>query len=47
MGSSNCEICNENDYLDEYSIVGMDKNIYACMNCVEEGLRLRMRKLRR
>jgi len=45
VGSSNCEICNENDYLDEYSLVGMDKNIYVCRNCVEEGLRLRIKEL--
>lgn len=46
MGSSDCEICGENDYLTEYSLDEMPKNIYVCRTCVEEGLRLRMRKIK-
>ena len=46
MGSSDCEICGENDYLKEYSLDEMPKNIYVCRNCVEEGLRLRIKQIR-
>ena len=45
MGSSDCEICGENDYLKEYSLDEMPKNIYVCRNCVEEGIRLRMEQV--
>ena len=45
MGSSDCEICGENDYLKEYSLDEMPKNIYVCRTCVEEGLRLRMEQV--
>jgi|TARA_B110000495_G_scaffold121701_1_gene105697 hypothetical protein len=49
MGSSECEICKENDYLDEY-ILGDEVHPYesclmVCRNCVEEGLKLRIKKL--
>jgi hypothetical protein len=46
MGSSECEICGENDYLDEYSLDEMSKSIYVCRNCVEEGLKLRIKQMR-
>ncbi len=46
MGSSDCEICGENDYLNEYSLDEMPKNIYVCRTCIEEGLRLRMKQLK-
>jgi len=45
MGSSDCEICGENDYLKEYCLDEMPKNIYVCRNCVEEGIRLRMEQV--
>ena len=45
MGSSDCELCGENDYLNEYSLDEMPKNIYVCRNCVEIGLRLRMKQI--
>jgi len=45
MGSSDCEICGENDYLKEYSLDEMPKNIYVCRGCVEEGIRLRMEQV--
>lgn len=44
MGSSDCEICGDNDYLKEYSLDEMPKNIYVCRNCVEEGIRLRIKQ---
>jgi hypothetical protein len=44
MGSSDCEICGENDYLKEYSLDELPKNIYVCRNCVEEGIRLRIKQ---
>jgi hypothetical protein len=45
MGSSDCDICGENDYLKEYSLDDMNKNIYVCRTCIEEGLRLRMKQV--
>ena len=36
MGSSNCMICNENEYLDEYFLG--DKLWWVCRNCVDYGL---------
>ena len=45
MGSSDCELCGENDYLKEYSLDEMPKNIYVCRGCVEEGIRLRMKQI--
>tara|TARA_R110002126_G_scaffold203591_1_gene351114 strand:- start:126 stop:281 length:156 start_codon:yes stop_codon:yes gene_type:complete len=49
MGSSECEICKENDYLDEYILedVKLQTSIEyrVCRNCVEEGLKLRIKKL--
>jgi alpha-D-ribose 1-methylphosphonate 5-phosphate C-P lyase len=47
MGSSECEICKENDYLDEYILEDEGHSIEyrVCRNCVEEGLKLRIKKL--
>jgi len=44
MGSSDCGICGENDYLKEYCLDEMPKNILVCRNCVEEGIRLRIKQ---
>ena len=46
MGSSDCELWGEDDYLNEYSLDEMLKSIYVCRNCVEEGLRLRMKQIK-
>jgi len=46
MGSSDCELCGENDYLKQYSLDEMPKNISVCKNCIEEGLRLRIKQLK-
>jgi hypothetical protein len=47
MGSSECEICKENDYLDEYSLDDGYKTTHymVCRNCVEQGLKLRIKLL--
>ena len=47
MGSSDCELCGENDYLKEYCLETeqIHQNIYVCRTCVEEGLILRMKQL--
>ena len=45
MGESDCELCGEYDYLNEYTIDKMWRNFHVCKNCVEEGLRLRMKQI--
>tara|TARA_R110002167_G_scaffold51627_3_gene149255 strand:+ start:1195 stop:1413 length:219 start_codon:yes stop_codon:yes gene_type:complete len=55
MGSSECEICKENDYLDEYIVEehiekdGFNHIYYprywVCRNCVEQGLKLRIKQI--
>tara|TARA_R110000803_G_scaffold114406_1_gene182870 strand:- start:34 stop:195 length:162 start_codon:yes stop_codon:yes gene_type:complete len=44
MGSSNCEVCNENKYLDEF-ILG-NKRWYICNTCVEYGLIMLINKVK-
>ena len=48
MGSSECELCKENEYLDEYILeyerYPMSYSLMVCRNCVEEGLKLRIKK---
>ena len=47
MGSSECEICKENDYLDGYILEDEGHSIEyrVCRNCVEEGLKLRIKQM--
>ena len=50
MGSSECELCKENEYLDEYILEDerypMSYSLMVCRNCVEEGLKLRIKQMR-
>ncbi len=36
MGSSECQICESNEYLDEYHLEG--NVLYVCPHCVEAAL---------
>ena len=50
MGSSNCHICDENDYLTEFQIKGLENpnkirsmgacEWWVCPACVETGIRV-------
>jgi len=50
MGSSNCHICDENDYLTEFQIKGLENpnkipsmgacEWWVCRDCVETGIRV-------
>ena len=42
MGSSECQICEENDYLDEFRIEG--NLLYVCRCCVEAALAVHARE---
>ena len=50
MGSSECELCKENEYLKEYILEDerypMSYSLMVCRNCVEEGLKLRIKQMR-
>mgnify|MGYP001204494622 CR=1 FL=1 len=34
MGMSQCDVCNEYEYLNEYSIENPDRFVYVCTDCV-------------
>ena len=36
MGASKCDICNDYEYLDEYSIENPVRLVYVCRECVSK-----------
>ena len=44
MGMSKCDICNDYEYLDEYSIENPDRLVDVCKECVSKLIQTKLDK---